>query len=222
MLKKLNLNDLLSGCKLYGEETDYDKSYIDFLNTINHSLDLRNRGHIKALYDWLKSWGCIHFMDNYCSKFSDDIYIWYKKYEKFLPYKDKKLLDFNSADYSAICLVYEFLSNIKVSHSKSLGPTCTAKTLFAFRPDFFIPWDNDIRKEFHCGNSAFHYIKYLNFIKDILYEIENQCKKNGFSLIELPVKIGRPFSTPTKLIDEYFWITITKDKTPQKINIFLV
>ncbi|GAG82503.1 unnamed protein product [marine sediment metagenome] len=30
-------------------------------------------------------------------------------------------------------------------------------------------WDNDIRKEFHCGNSAFHYIKYLNFIKDILY-----------------------------------------------------
>jgi len=42
-------------------------------------------------------------------------------------------------------------------------------------------------------------------------ELEEQCKKNNFSLEEFPKIIKRPNITIPKLIDEYHWITVTRN-----------
>lgn len=53
-------------------------------------------------------------------------------------------------------------------------------------------------------------------VKAMLKKIEWECNKNGFSLKELPKKLQRNHSTLPKLVDEYHWITITKEFIPPK------
>ena len=92
----------------------------------------------------------------------------------------------------------------------TVGPTGTAKILFALRPNALVPWDYPIRAHFGLGGSAEDYAGYLRKARSELRELRADCARLGYAFESLPVRLGRPHSSLAKLVDEYFWVTITR------------
>lgn len=61
----MTLAELAFSCACYGRSTDYDKPYLDFLQSTNGELDLSNPQHRKLLLVWLNQWGCRQFAVEY-------------------------------------------------------------------------------------------------------------------------------------------------------------
>lgn len=115
------------------------------------------------------------------------------------------------------------LNEQHLGEARRLGVSLTSRLAqpvqpryYAIRPQALIPWDAPIREAFEPNDSAKSYADYLMKVKIILEELGETCKKNGYSLSDLPELVGRPNdSSLVKLNDEYFWVTITnKCKAP--------
>jgi hypothetical protein len=91
-----------------------------------------------------------------------------------------------------------------------IGPTGTAKILFALRPNALVPWDEPIRRHFQLDGSAHAYIGYLHIVRKNLEELDQACKELGHRLSDLPELLNRHTSSLVKLIDEYFWVTVSR------------
>ena len=61
----MTLSELAFACFLYAHFTDYDDSYLSFLQVTNHHPDFVNSKHRKALLTWLNQWGCRQFAVEY-------------------------------------------------------------------------------------------------------------------------------------------------------------
>lgn len=215
----MRLSELAFACFLYERFADYDKSYHNFLQKTNSSPDFNIPEHRQSLLTWLNKWGCRQFSLEYHELASEKVSFWYNKYGDSLFHKDSNLWELTESEFALVGDAYESLSNLTASKrtrngttfSVSIGPTGAAKILFALRPKALPPWDEPIRKKLGYDKSRYSYIKYLKKISGILEKLEKLCQKNGFQLIDLPTKIGRPNSTVPKLIDEYYWITITNN-----------
>lgn len=213
----MRLSDLAFACFLYAQFTDYDNSYLSFLQTTNYHLDLVNPGHRRALLTWLNQWGCRQFAIKYHELASSEILSWYTQFNSTLFGEDKNLWELTEAEINSVGPAYKVLSKKRAAFRKrkentasvSVGPTGAAKILFAIRRNALIPWDVSIRNYYRYDGSSTSYLAYLHRIKSILKELKNACNRNGFTLQQLPNRLGRPNSTLPKLIDEYHWITIT-------------
>jgi len=123
--------------------------------------------------------------------------------------------------FHKIAEAYDSLSNIVAStrsnkngrYEVKVGPTGAAKILFAIRPHSMLPWDAPIRNGLNYGGDSEQYVKFLRQTKMILIRLATECHKAGFNLEDLPNKIDRKDSSVPKLIDEYFWVTITQNWT---------
>ncbi len=91
----------------------------------------------------------------------------------------------------------------------TFGDTATAKALFALRPQALIPWDEPIRRAFGPPGGGVTYVKLLELAAAAL---DGLARRLGASVGELPGLLGRPESSPPKLVDEYLWIRITRDQ----------
>jgi hypothetical protein len=225
----ININDLAYACQLYGKERNYDLSYINFLESINHYLDLINPLHRKSLLIWLNKWGCRQFATKYHELASEEILKWYKDNRSILPKEEINIWELKDNDLDLIQISYKNLKDITASFQKRktgevkkhAGPTGASKILFAFRPKSLIPWDGAIRNDFGEGDSGLAYIVYIKKVNETIKDLMIQCRKNNFEIEELPKKINRPFSTIPKLIDEYSWVTNPKrGLTIPKIDFF--
>jgi hypothetical protein len=226
----MDLNELASACALYKTKTNFDYSYINFLNSIDNSLDLNKPDHRKFLLIWLNSWACRQFVIDYHRFASEQIFEWYKNLKPFIPEKSINIWELADDDLDKIKILYDTLVNTPVSKKyrnniemvNHAGPTGAAKTLFALRPKSLILWDIPMRRYFNNGDNGYAYIKYIRKVNEYINNLIVQCKKNNFSIEELPMKIDRPYSTIPKLIDEYNWVTITKGWQIPKINKFMI
>src|SRR5918995_1206163 len=89
----------------------------------------------------------------------------------------------------------------------SYGPVGAAKTLFAVRPRVFAPWDNHINKLKLPPSEGPDYTRYLGDIRRFLSELSTDA---GTVIEQIPTLLGRPASSPVKLIDEHNWVRITR------------
>lgn len=196
-------------------------AYSEFMAEINNSLNLRKKAHRFSLLSWLNRWGCRHFSKKYHKLASDEILKWYNNNERKLPPDNKSLLSLSNNEIKEIVYAYDQLKIRIASYRKlgkkkakspwSFGPTGAAKVLFAIRPESLIPWDEPIRNRFSYSGDKDSYFEFLQRVKHELEGILNQCKKLGKEFSELPKLLGRPHSFYPKLIDEYYWTTITND-----------
>lgn len=220
------LSELAFACYIYGRMTDYDSSYQDFLRTTNHMPDLKRAEHRTALIDWLNKWGCRQFAKDYHSLASQQIEAWHQRFSNSLFPTDRTLLQLSDEDISVVEAAYGALAERTASMRKTrggtesvimIGPTGAAKVLFAIRPNALVPWDTPIREALGLDGSAHSYAAYLGIVRTQLQELEEACGKNGCKLSELPKLIGRSESSLVKLIDEYYWVTVTR-KCPAPPN----
>lgn len=215
----MKLGELAFACYIYGRMSDYDSSYKRLLDATRPEIDLKSNQHLLALLKWLNDWGCRQFAKEYHTLAAKEIEEWYAELSQQLISKDATILSLTDESIKSVERAYADLVVRTASYRKSssgrksrveVGPTGTAKILFALRPTALLPWDDPIREEFGLDGSAHSYGVYLRVARDYLEELSHDCKQNGFDLTDLPVKLGRPDSSIAKLIDEYFWVTISR------------
>jgi hypothetical protein len=92
----------------------------------------------------------------------------------------------------------------------TFGSTATAKAMFALRPLAFPPWDEPMRSAFGwTGLDPSDYERFLAMSKDAL---EGLAHRAGVSVSGLPEHLGRPNSTPARVVDEYLWMRLTHER----------
>jgi len=224
----MTLSELAFACFVYGRLTDYDNSYRLFLEVTEDSPDLSSSEHREALLVWLNQWGCRQFALKYHEQASGEILSWHNEYSPTLFPRDRNLWRLSEAELASAGAAYESLSGRIASYRKrggravpwSIGPTGAAKILFAIRPRALVPWDGPIRRSLGYDNSQASYLKFLRRVKSVLEGLAGACQRNGFQLADLPRVLGRPLSTVPKVIDEYYWVTITKNCSPPDSDTF--
>lgn len=216
--KRVSLAELAFACYIYANITDYDSSYHNFRLAISDELNLKDPHHRQVLITWLNQWGCRQFSKECHNLASDEISQWYRKSGHLLPDKNLNLNELShqelkDADEAYLSLSLKTACIRKTRAEKpskiTIGPTGASKILFALRPASLVPWDDPIRKDlgFHSGGNA--YFDYLIGIQRSLKSLQAQCLQLGFDLKDLPNILNRPLSTAPKLIDEFYWVTIT-------------
>jgi len=223
----VKLSHLKTACYLYTQFTEYNSSYVDLFQAYPH-LDLSEERQVKSLLQWLRSWGCRQFnIDDECMSVRS-IMDWYRQHKSELPSREECLEDYDLAKNRAlISSLFSELSNGEAGtkkHKKGssidvrIGPVGAAKTLFALRPNLFSPWDTPIYRHFSLKGDGDGYVSYLTRIQGELKEIKGALKEASIPtsyLFDNPKNVHRSFP---KLVDEYYWVTITKGCDPEKIE----
>jgi len=222
----MRLFELAYACRVYGEFTDFDADYRSFLDKTKPAFDVLDSRHCKALLEWLNSWGCRQFALEFHDLASEHLITWGKKNLIRLPPTESSLFTFADADFVNAGVLYAGLRDLQASvrqrggHSYpvTFGPTGAAKILFALRSQVFPPWDIRIREHLGYNGSQECYIEYLQRVRRELQEVIADAEAHGIARTDIPGTLGRPFSSLLKLVDEYNWVTITKDCKPPSLE----
>jgi hypothetical protein len=151
----VRLFELAYCCRLYGHFTGYDDSLGRLRAGVGPELDASNAAHRAALFGWLNEWGCRQFAKNHhATTASDSLVEWAASWLRQLPEREVLVTDLSRGDLDLAAAAYDAL-RVRLASWRALpsghsapvtfGPTGTAKTLFAFRPGIFPPWDEPIR-----------------------------------------------------------------------------
>ena len=214
----MELLHLRIACYLYNQLTDYDYSYLELIGQYPN-LDMNKTEHIKALIKWLRSWGCRQF-----KKDNEDVSIksitdWHQSIKSKMPNRHDCLIDYNlDTNKKLIIESFNNLSDQKAATRQlrdreinvRIGPVGTAKAFFALRPNLFPPWDKPIYENFQLESNGYGYFKYLLLAQNELREIKNSLKDTELKWNELFGYLDKKHTSYPKLIDEYYWITITQ------------
>jgi len=215
----MKLSGLSFACYVYAGMSDYDSSYRRLRNETLPQVDLLLQSHQLSLLRWLNDWGCRQFAKEHHGLAANEIGDWYRGISSSLFPSDRTLPSLSDEDLNLVQDVFDNLAQRTASRRKTkggslsrieIGPTGAAKILFAIRPHALVPWDIPIRGEFGLDGSARSYRSFLLILKDHLTELNNECEKDGLNIADLPVVLRRQESTPAKMVDEFFWVTITR------------
>ena len=222
----MKLLHLRIACYLYNQFTDYDSSYLELQNKYP-ILDLNKSEQVKALIKWLRSWGCRQFKSNSENISIDSIVDWYEFNKSKIPSPNDYLVDYDLiANRKLMINLFNNLSDRKAATRERgdnnidvrIGPVGTAKTLFALRPNLFSPWDKPIYKKLQLEGNGSGYVSYLSRVKIELNEIRDILKNTTITWNDLFKYLKKQHRSYPKLIDEYFWITITQGCDPSEIE----
>ncbi len=221
------LSELAFGCYVYGRLSNFDRSYNRFREATGGFLELDDDRHRMALLKWLNAWGCRQFEKDYHDFASEELRSWYQESREFLVSRDVDLWELEPSQLDQTETAYNSLVARTASHKQNhnqeipvrFGPAGAAKILFALRPKCFIPWDEAIRKGLQLDEDGQSYRHYLEQAKETIFQVQQQCQSLGLSLDDLPRILGRDTSTVSKLIDEYYWVTLTKGCRPPSTEV---
>jgi len=225
---KMKLSHLRTACYLYNQFTDYDSSYLELRGNFPQ-LELSQKDQAKALIKWLRSWGCRQFKNDDEDISVSSIMSWYELYKSQIPPPTDCLIDYDlTKNKKLIAGFFSDLSNRKAATKKRggnnidvrIGPVGAAKTLFALRPNLFSPWDTPIYKSFQLEGNGSGYVSYLYKIQNELKDVRVNVSKTSIGWNNLFDYLKKKHNSYPKLIDEYYWITITQGCDPFEIDKF--
>lgn len=220
----MKLGELAFTCYIFDKIDDGD--FAKFWKAVK-CLDFNKDEDCATLIEYLNPhWGCRRPKVSH-KEAGKKLKTWHKKWADKLFNRDKNLCKLENEDLDLAANAYEeLLIKCKVQYvtkngktrSISFGPTTAAKILFILRPKALPPWDDTIkkklieRKSINGHNEKDLYKNFLIHVKEkVVPSLREDCKKHGFELEKLPQELGGPdYITIPKLIDEYYWITITR------------
>ena len=222
------LCDFAIVCSMYNVLTPFNTSLRVLKESTPGGIDLANLAHRTYLLSWLNDWGCRHLSKESHPIASSAILDWHNQFGIKLFPRGKALWELDTLEMAVLVDAYGSLKDRTgarpIRGGKTLqvdiGPTATSKILFAIRPEALMPWDEAMRNEFDCDGSKESYLKFLTEIRELTFRIRKLCQENGFGISELSDKIDRKGSTVLEIINEYIWVTVTRDcKLPSAKNL---
>lgn len=213
----MKISELAVATYLYECFTGEDEGYRKFLNATQRRFDLAKPASRDALINWLNNWGCRQFALEHHALASQELLKWHKQFGRKLPPLHAKLWKLTDSQLDRCAEPFNSLASKRASVRRTkrgssnvkIGPTGAAKILFAIRPDIFPPWDDPIRKKAGYRGSD-GYARFLKETKQLVLDLKGQCERSNIAIENLPKILNRPLSSVPKLIDEYYWVTITK------------
>jgi hypothetical protein len=165
------------------------------------------------LIRWLRAWGCRHLRVEDHARTSRSIRAWASAWVPRLP--SGSLVDLTTEEISRSAAAYlalavrpaAFAARPNGLVSVTFGQTAASKAMYALRAAAFAPWDAPMRKKLALGDGAEAYARYLTLCADAIRAI---ARRAGIAPDEVPAAIGRPGTTPARLIDEYLWVALTR------------
>ncbi len=100
----------------------------------------------------------------------------------------------------------------------TVGATGAAKALHALRPATLPPWDDPMRAALGLDGTRDSYLEYLRQVQATCRSIEAEAAQHGIAARDIPKALGRPKSSLPKMIDEHYWITLTRGHVPPSPN----
>jgi hypothetical protein len=212
----LSRDDIARCLADYAAVTGYDASLRQLRRAAPGGLDLRDEAHRAAVTGWLRAWGCRHLRRADDLRTTTALGAWWDARGGELPGRRASLTGLGEAELSGIERVYDALRDAPAA-ARSLkdrdidvafGDTAAAKVMYAVRPDVFLPWDAPIRQAFgwHGGGAA--YAELLRLSRSALLGL---ARRLAVPVGDLPEILGRPGSSPPKLVDEFLWIKVTRE-----------
>jgi hypothetical protein len=224
----MKLAHLKTACYLYNQLSDYDAKYLS-LSRKYPNLQLNSKDQVIALIEWLRSWGCRQFKKTDEEISINGIMKWYEINESKLPPPDDCLIDYDLlANRRTFIGLFDDLSSRRAAKKERdghgidvrIGPVGAAKTLFVLRPNLFSPWDTPIYKKLDLEGNGSGYVGYLSIIQEKLKEVKAELLNSGMEWDSLSKILQKRHKAYPKVIDEYFWISITQRCDPAVIEKF--
>ena len=188
-------------------------------DTTDPAIDLSVRAHREALLRFLRAWGCRHLRRDDTGRSSRALASWWRRFGPTLPPASAPLTDLDDAHLAALGQAYAALARAPAAFrassrgdvSVSFGDTAAAKALFAIRPEAVPPWDEPMRRAFGWGRvDAEEYATFLTAVRGALLGLAERLRVQPS---DLPAVLDRPASSPAKIVDEYLWLRITRDRS---------
>jgi hypothetical protein len=177
-------------------------------------LDLAIGAHRRALLAWLRAWGCRHLRVADTRRSSRSLASWWGRHGGSLPGRGRPLVVLSRREVDHLAAAFGDLASAPAAWratpggraSVTFGQTAAAKALFAIRPMACAPWDAPIRDALGL-RGAEGYGSYLEQVGGWLLE---QAGRLGVPVAALPAALGRPGSTPPRLVDELLWMRVNR------------
>ena len=183
-------------------------------------VDLNDDAHRLAAITWLRAWGCRHLRRADTPRTDEALRAWWATWGGRLPGDQATLTGLAEADLVSAGLAYDALRAAPAASRSvkgaeidvAFGDTATAKLLFVVRPQVFPPWDEMIRLAFGKPGGSAAYVRLLRLSAAAL---DGLAGRLAVPVSELPEILGRPESTPPKIVDEFLLVRIaTADAAP--------
>lgn len=206
----MTLFELAYACHLFGKDDAYDT----LLRKLGQSPDLASDGQQQSLLEFLNKWGCRINRDRFQS-LKQNLQTWASTSVTLLPATDKDIRSLTGDDYTKVAGSYDALLE-KIGNRY----TSATKTLHAIRPRSLPMWDRRIRDWFltiranTLSSTGQIYAAFIRYVaEEELSTLENDANRLGYSLPDIPQLVEKPNYSLVKLVDEYYWITKTREYT---------
>ena len=218
--KTFGLFEVAYSCRLYEQLTGYDVSLKRLRATAPEGIDLFRSDHRDAVLKWLREWGCRQFAISYNELSSSQLLEWAETWVARLPDTKTNLVDLDETELSNCTSAYADLWVRPASYShkgsteilKTFGPVGGAKALYVTRPRLFPPWDRYIITKLGYGVGGPK--DFGRYLQRAAAQLRALASRASCDVEDIPRLLGRPDSSPPKLVDECNWTIITKECVP--------
>jgi hypothetical protein len=219
----MRLFELAYTCRLFGELVGVDSATSELESVTRGCIDLDDEAHAKALLVWLNRWGCRQFAIAHHGEASRMLAEWGDLWLPLLPKPSGSLSQLKVRQLEVTADAYADAKDRQASRrvlkdgrssSVTVGATGAAKILHAVRPRVLPPWDDPMRVALGLDGDRDGYLRYLLDVQAHCRNIEAEAASFGIAARDIPAALGRPASSLPKMIDEHYWITLTRGHVP--------
>jgi hypothetical protein len=216
------LYELAYASRIYA--ATFDAALKRFWSAVDPMLDLERPDHRTALLEWLNKWGCRQFAKKHHGRASQELIDWWRQQPvTALPRREMSWTDLSGQYIDLIEDAYRMLSartasvrsRKSVDYEVRFGPAGAAKILYVLWPNAVPPWDDAIRQELGLDGSPDSYRTFLTeIVPSQIESLRLDAARFEIPLRSIPALLGRSESSLPKMVDEYFWVTITQRYRP--------
>ena len=177
---------------------------------------------------WLNDFGCRQFKKEYHGNAVTELRIWADENLARIPSEPKSIIALSDPALDDVASAYGELKIRRACEKDArgskicvtFGPTGAAKVLFALRQNCLTPWDDAIREHFEWDGSVKSYRRFLDTVRTEIVELAEDAHHLGIVESEIPKALGRAQSSLPKIVDEYYWVTITQGfQIPERVEL---
>jgi hypothetical protein len=207
----------------FGRLAGDDRSTARLRGATGGEIDLEVAAHRIALLDWLRSWGCRHLRVADTRRSSTALAAWWRAHRDRLPPPIRALTELSGAELADAAAAFGALATAPAAWRAAapgrvgvtFGETAAAKALHAIRPLALPPWDAPIRDALGLAASASPAgpspaARYEAYLEATAAALRLLTARLGVDVAGAPAKLGRPTSSPPRLVDEYLWMRVNR------------
>jgi len=207
----MKLYELAYACRLYREVAQFDPAYHDMREALGPNPDLASQAQRDSLMQFLNKWLCRIPETNF-PELKQHLQRWAALWVPQLPDASRDIRSLNDSERVHIGKAYEEL--LKLGAGLHFQDTAAAKTLHALRSHTLPMWDAKIKDWFSTsgpskGTAGQTYSAFLCHVAEQISELEVDVTRLGYSLNDVSQLVSSSGVSLVKLVDEYYWITIT-------------